>query len=210
MNFIEVATRQPATFTPLQIHPDAPLALDPMRHLFEWPGARWPKVLALYTLARQATGSIVEIGTYHGCGTIALALGSRDGNQVPVYTIDPFTHYDGWIGEHYTPNDLDIFEKNISSLNLTSDITLLRDTCESLSHHWRDPYSLLFWDIGGNRLVTDYLDWYPHCAPNGLIAMKDLPSWQFGTQYVLDHALANGFEPSFSHPKGSIWCIRKT
>jgi len=181
-----------------------------MRSLFEWPGVRWHKVLALYTLARESVNPIIELGTYHGCGTIALALGSRDGLGAPVYTIDPFQDYTGWIGDHYSPSDLDIFTANISALNLTDHITLLRDSSENISRRWKDPYDLLFWDIGGSRLVTDYMDWYIHCASSGIIVVKDLASWGFGFQYVLDHALGNGFTRSFSHPKGAIWCLRRS
>ncbi len=45
----------------------------------------------LYNLARHASakGVIVEIGSYRGLSTVALAKGSLKGSGIPVYAIDP-------------------------------------------------------------------------------------------------------------------------
>lgn len=51
------------------------------------------EVVALYRAAREAKLGIVEIGSYTGMSSIALALGSKRGNNVPVYCIDPHEHY---------------------------------------------------------------------------------------------------------------------
>jgi len=45
---------------------------------------------ALYDLARSARGPIVEIGSWQGRSTAALALGSSAGNSAPVFAIDDF------------------------------------------------------------------------------------------------------------------------
>ncbi len=45
---------------------------------------------ALYGLAAQATSPIVEIGSWQGRSTAALALGSMAGRGQPVYAVDPF------------------------------------------------------------------------------------------------------------------------
>lgn len=44
----------------------------------------------LYELATKATGPIVEIGSWRGRSTAALALGSMAGKQHPVFAIDSF------------------------------------------------------------------------------------------------------------------------
>ena len=44
----------------------------------------------LYHLARQTTtGSIVEVGSYRGRSTVALAKGALAGGNRPVYAVDP-------------------------------------------------------------------------------------------------------------------------
>lgn len=44
----------------------------------------------LYDLAVQANGPIIEIGSWRGRSTAALALGSMAGNKHSVYAVDPF------------------------------------------------------------------------------------------------------------------------
>ena len=44
----------------------------------------------LYDLARNATGPILEIGSYRGRSTAALALGSMSGGKQHVYAVDSF------------------------------------------------------------------------------------------------------------------------
>lgn len=47
----------------------------------------------LYDLASKVKeGVIVEIGSWKGRSTVALALGSMAGNGVPVYSVDPHAH----------------------------------------------------------------------------------------------------------------------
>lgn len=195
----------------MNYHPDAESALAPLWPLFDWPSVRRHKCLALYTLAREAKETIVELGTYHGTGTIALAIGARDGHHAYVYTVDPFDNNVGWIGEHYTESDRNIFNSNLDLAGITSDVALFREHSECLVQKWGDdiPIDLLFWDIGGNRLYSDYLKWYRHIAHNGLFVAKDLHSWQFGFGACRDHALVNGFIEDKHYPEGCMWCLRK-
>lgn len=197
-----------SNFKPLPYHPDAKPAIDPMIRLFEWIGPRYPKSLLLYTLAREAINPIIELGVYHGQGTIPLALGSRDGHNAVIYPVDPFIQTSGWIGESYGPNDLDVFKANMLAMGLDHIKPVLKKS-EALSKQWIQPYDLLFWDIGGERLIDDYLDWYELCAPGGLIVVKDTPDWKFGFVYVLEHALKNGFERAFGNPDAMMWGLRR-
>ena len=49
-----------------------------------------PEASALYELALEAKGPIVEIGSWQGRSTAVLALASMDGNYQPVYAVDSF------------------------------------------------------------------------------------------------------------------------
>jgi len=60
---------------------------------------------ALYALARDACGPIVEIGSYRGQSTCALALGSKAGNGWPVYAVDPHEEHEDINGAKYGPED---------------------------------------------------------------------------------------------------------
>ena len=54
-------------------------------------GEEMPESKALYELALKVPEgqAIIEIGSWCGRSTCALALGSKHGNNVPVYSIDP-------------------------------------------------------------------------------------------------------------------------
>ena len=193
-------------------HPDAESALEPLWPLFDWPVVRRNKCLALYTLARLTEhGTIIELGTYHGAGTIALALGARDGYGRQVYTVDPFDENIGWIGEHYSESDYNIFKANMERAGITTGVTLLREHAEELAQKWTNDEraGLIFWDIGGNRLYSDYLKWHRHVSYDGLFVAKDLQTWQFGFGACRDHAIANGFIEDTHYPGGCMWCLRK-
>jgi predicted O-methyltransferase YrrM len=53
------------------------------------------EISLLYDVARRCVdkGVIIEIGSWKGKSTICLALGSKDGPRVKVYSIDPHTGF---------------------------------------------------------------------------------------------------------------------
>ena len=62
----------------------------------------------LYTAAQTVRdGCIVEIGSYLGRSTAALALGTRAGFCVPVYAVDPHESFRGILGGDFSfgPSD---------------------------------------------------------------------------------------------------------
>ena len=62
--------------------------------------------LLLIRLASQVReGVIVEIGSYRGRSTIALAMGSFRGQAVPVYAIEPHENFTGVFGRRFGPAD---------------------------------------------------------------------------------------------------------
>lgn len=58
-----------------------------------WRGIDDAEALILYNLALNTEYDIIEIGTNEGFSTICLALGSKDGNNVDIITIDPHTGF---------------------------------------------------------------------------------------------------------------------
>ena len=50
---------------------------------------------ALFDLAYDAKAPIIEIGSWHGRSTVALALGSMAGGKQPVFAVDPFIPFAG-------------------------------------------------------------------------------------------------------------------
>ena len=72
--------------------------------------------LSLYNIARKIkTGNaIVEVGSWKGKSTICLGNGSRDGNKIKIFAIDP---YIGSSEHHKMFGKVDTFEEFKQNIN---------------------------------------------------------------------------------------------
>jgi hypothetical protein len=142
----------------------------------------------LYELAQAARGGcIVEVGSSTGFGTIALALGTRDGKDLPVYAVDDFTDRRGWHNEPYTPENLTIWTRCIDQAGLTDRVTLVRMTAEDAVYDWTEDVALLFWDPGVKieTVRDDCLDWADWITFGGVLALNDTLKGELGTDAVV-------------------------
>jgi predicted O-methyltransferase YrrM len=150
---------------------------DPM------PKPRLYKCAALYNLARVAEGpgAIVELGTFHGIGAIALWYGSVAESRLPVYTIDAYTPRKGWANERYGPDDREIAYKNYATAGILPKVldgrpffAPVRDDIYDAALTWQIPISLFFWDLGCSNSVDQSLTaWEKHFKPGTIIALHD-------------------------------------
>jgi len=136
----------------------------------------------LIRLAEQAEDCIVEIGSWKGRSTVALACGSRMGNNVPVYAIDPHDSHTSTEGRSYGPEDNIRFLENILKsgyadliqiINLPSNVTV-KAWQTLIVEDWKF-IDLLF--VDGNHdykeVKKDFRSWEPFVKDNGYIAMHD-------------------------------------
>jgi len=144
-----------------------------------------------YSYAKQAEeGCIVELGTYRGRGAIALALGTRDGHGLKVYTIDDYSERKGWIGESYGSEDKGRFLVNIKAAGLEEDITLLQmdilKAAVAFRKRWEEGISLLLWDAGvPDRIEEDFDAWKDYIVPGGVFLMKDAQDYCLGSNNII-------------------------
>lgn len=176
---------------------------------------RMKKSETLFELGRQARdGAIVELGTYHGNGAIALAWGTRKGFKCPVHTVDPYTPNHGWVGEPYVPEDEEIFTQNIKRANAT--VTLHKELSLVLARTWNEPIALLYWDEGAPNtqaareiMLNDFMVWSAHIVIGGVFAVHEPGTYGFGGDEVIAIALSTGmWEPAVQWG-GYIWSIQK-
>lgn len=163
------------------------------RQYGKMPSPRANKLRALYDLARDCqNGAIVELGTYHGLGTIALCLGVRDGmgDGIQVYTVDNYIHRYGWAGEEYRPSDKAFFDKRMRDLGLHP--TLIMKSARDAEIGWTEPVCLLFWDTGtfGN-MMGDILAWEKHVMDGGKIYIHDTYDRLLGSIAVIERLSGN-------------------
>lgn len=127
-----------------------------------------------YHAAQITEGCIVEIGSYQGKSTIALALNA----SVPVYAIDPHHAHTDEVGAVFGPEDRPIFDANIAQAGLQERVYPINLTSDHARQGWQQPIGLLFVDGAHNeeQVSQDVFGWLRHLLPGGLLAIHDR-SW---------------------------------
>jgi predicted O-methyltransferase YrrM len=149
----------------------------------------------LHDLAAGAAGGcIVEIGTYHGRSTVALALGSLAGARVPVYAIDPFVAQRGVLGQEYRPDDKTRLLENLLLADVVEHVWLLQTTSEQAARGWTEPIALLWvdGDHSDEGVRTDLRCWTPFVVAGGLVALDDSLDPRAGVHGAIAELLAGG------------------
>lgn len=149
----------------------------------------------LYQLAaRVRSGSIVEIGSYHGKSTVALALGSRDHHRVPVYAVDPNEVFTGVLGGQFGPVDRAEFLANLLRCGVAETVRVVNLKSRQAAAGLQGPVGLL-WIDGDHRYeaVKEDLDcWQPHLLPGALVALHDSKDPNLGPLRVIREAIEAG------------------
>lgn len=144
-------------------------------------GWRYRQDLALlYALARDlpGTGVTLEIGSFKGLATTALAIGCRDGGRAPVHTVDPHTgdRQDlEALGLHEL-SSLDAFRTNIAQAGVDDMVTPYVMTSDELAPQWgSDTMRLLFVDgwHSYDAVRSDLRNWVPRVDDGGVIVIDD-------------------------------------
>ncbi len=136
---------------------------------------------ALYELARSCRGDgvIVEIGSWKGKSTVCLGLGSRAGNSVPVYAVDP--HADYRFGD---------FKTNVERAGIAELVRPVASLSQAAADGFEEPIELLFVD-GSHEydlVLEDFEKWVPKVVDGGWVAFHDT-TWTKGPRTVVGDAI---------------------
>jgi predicted O-methyltransferase YrrM len=139
----------------------------------------------LYNLAKNCSGAgvIVEIGSYKGKSTIYLGTGSKEGNNVKVYAIDPF--FAGSQGA---------FKDNIKHFSVDDIVIPVTKTSEAAAESFRAPVELIFID-GDHRYAFVKRDlelWFPKVIEGGIMAFHDTVGWP-GPKKVVNESVYKSY-----------------
>src|SRR5215210_8911639 len=135
-------------------------------------------------------GCIVEVGSYRGMSTIALAKGAR----VPLYAIEPHEHFTGVLGGTFGPSDRRAFFENLLRAGVVEQVRLVNLSSEVVAPGWRHPVGLL-WIDGDHRYEAvrrDFSSWEPHLR--GKVAFHDAIQPTLGPFRLIEELLADGYE----------------
>ncbi|HUP23857.1 MAG TPA: class I SAM-dependent methyltransferase [Thermoanaerobaculia bacterium] len=150
----------------------------------------------LYDLARRVTsGCLVEIGSYRGRSTIALAAGSRAGARVSVYAIEPHAPFVGVLGGRFGPPDREAFMRNLLAAGVTDVVRLVSLPSSQAFAGWTESISLL-WIDGDHQegaVRSDFDSWTSRVADGGIVALHDTDDPALGPARVAAAAMTAGF-----------------
>jgi len=132
----------------------------------------------LFCLAKKCKGKgvIVEIGSWKGKSTISLALGSKRGNKVRVYSIDTHTGKPEYESVLLT---LEEFKRNIRNARVDDQLIPIVKSSEEAAKDFDEQIELIFID-GEHKyefVKKDFELWFPKIVDGGIIALHDTTTW---------------------------------
>lgn len=149
----------------------------------------------LFALAHDcAEGCIVEVGSYRGRSTVALALGTQAGANRPVYAIDPHEEFVGALGGRFGPEDRAAFYRHMLATGAYQTVRLVNLSSRIVAPQWELPVGLL-WIDGDHRyegVRSDFDLWMPHLTQHAVVAFDDAAISDLGPYQVVQELAASG------------------
>jgi len=152
--------------------------------------------ILLYDLARQVTdGCIVEVGSYRGRSTVALALGAAAGQGAPIYAVEPHERFTGVRGGEFGPEDRAAFFRNMLRTGAYLNVRLLNVSSEVVAPGWREPVALLWLDgdHAYEGVRRDFDAWEPHLLPSCAVVLDDADDPELGPHRLVEELIAEGW-----------------
>jgi Methyltransferase domain len=153
--------------------------------------------LLLYELARQvSSGCIVEVGSYRGRSTVALARGSAAGSNVPVYAVEPHEEFVGVLGGVFGPEDRAAFFQTMLRTGAYRQVRLVNLSSEVLSGGWMVPVALLWLDgdHAYQSVRRDFDAWAPHLTAGCDLVLDDAADPELGPFRLAEELGSEGWE----------------
>lgn len=156
----------------------------------------------LFDLASEATGPVVEIGSWRGRSTAALALGSMAGNKQPVYAIDSFlpvlTTQTGTISE---PSSQQLLRFNLDSAGVNGLVRIIPKTSHEAAAEIPSDIGLLFVDGAHDyqAVSRDLVIYLPKVRLGGFVVIHDCHEGEPGVVQSVDELIS-------AHPE--LWRCR--
>ena len=174
-------------------------------------GTSLPELKLLHDLAsRVRHNCIVEIGSFVGRSTIALAKGSIAGHGVAVYAVEPHEHVRSAMGVEFSPRDREDFLQNLLRAQVTDVVRPVGLSSLTVARAWELPIAMLF--IDGDHhydaVRADVDAWAPHVISGGVILFHDAFNEKLGIERVVGEVLdGDGYEKHLE--VGTVCAIRK-
>lgn len=137
------------------------------------------ELMTLFELSKNLPSgqAIVEIGSYQGRSTIALAKGSLAGNDNPVYAVEPHEEFVGLLGGSYGPQDRVMFFKNLLAFDVANKVALLNISSGQASKCWEKiNIGMVFidGDHSYDQVKEDFFSWRRYLLVNAIVCFHDI------------------------------------
>jgi predicted O-methyltransferase YrrM len=131
----------------------------------------------LYHLALHAgrKGTVVEIGSYLGRSTVALAFGAADGGNAPIIAVDPYQGHPEW-SDRPMEQIREEFLANLERTGIAPHVQPIRALSTDAARMWNGaPVVLLFLDglHTHEAVVADVQAWRPLFASEPCVVFDD-------------------------------------
>jgi predicted O-methyltransferase YrrM len=153
--------------------------------------------MLLYDLAQRVKhGCIVEVGSYRGRSTVALARGAAAGHSPRIYAVEPHEHFVGVLGGVFGPEDRAAFYRNMLRTGAYEQVRLLNTSSEVVAAGWSQPVALLWLD--GDHVYEsvrrDFDAWEPHLLPECDLVLDDADDPELGPYRLVQELTADRWE----------------
>jgi hypothetical protein len=117
---------------------------------------------------------IVEVGSYRGRSTAALAAGAR-AKDTALFAIEPHERFTGVLGGSFGPDDRRHFFQNMLLAGATDEVRLVNLSSEVVAPGWRTPIGFLWLDgdHAYEGVRRDFAVWESHLADGAPVAFHD-------------------------------------
>ena len=137
----------------------------------------------LYDQAQNAKGDILEIGSYEGKSTLALASGAqRHFHLLHIHAVDPHT---------LSNNSYKKLLDNLVTYDMLDRVHTYKMTSKEFHDIWNHDRKFNFVFIDGDHRYEackmDWDLWYPLVEANGVIALHDAQGSANGASFDLNH-----------------------
>lgn len=147
-----------------------------VRHIQGW--LEFDEAMYLFESAKKIklNGVILEIGSYKGRSTVALALGSKEGSNIPVYTIDTFCHFHPENGTAAPTEFFNDFLANINNSGVSDIVHPIAKASDEAAKDWNLPIAFLFidGDHSYEQVKKDYYNYSKFIVKGGVVAFHDV------------------------------------
>lgn len=149
----------------------------------------------LETAAAVQRGCVVEIGSFRGRSTCALAEGAlRNPTRPAVFAVDPQEPFRGVLGGEFGPPDRVAFARNLDRAGLLEVTRLVNLPSSCVGPGFPHEIGLL-WIDGDHRVAAvraDLAAWRHRLAPDAVVAFHDSLDPELGPAQVVGEMVDTG------------------